>query len=74
MDDKGSWDLPWLPTSVFLGLLDMVWSETGTKPGLSFHVVGEALPHLSSQTKDDRARRVTVPTQLSGATSPDSFG
>lgn len=54
MDDKGSWDLPWLPTSVFLGLSDMVWSETGTKPGLSSHVVGEVLPHLSSQTKDDR--------------------
>lgn len=74
MDDKGSWDFPWLPTSVSLGLSDMVWSETRTKCGLSFHVVGEVLPHLSSQSKDDRARRVTVPTQVSGATLPDSSG
>lgn len=70
MDDKGSWDFPWLPTSVSLGLSDMVWSETCTKRGLSFHVVGEVLPHLSSQTKDDLARRVTVPTQLWGRGGP----
>lgn len=76
MDDKGSWDFPWLPTSVSLGLSDMVWSETCTKRGLSFHGVGEVLPRLSSQTKDDRARRVTVLTQLlvGRGTSPDSSG